>query len=141
VLIKEFCQATGLPRDTVRFYVKRGLLTPDVGSRASNRYQVFDQAQVERARLIRTAQRLGFSLGEIARLAQKYEGRDVPRAAKAELLRSRLAALDEQARLLRLMRSYLAAKLRWVEEGEVGAPPAFPAPPSRARASAKLAAE
>jgi DNA-binding transcriptional MerR regulator len=112
-----------------------------VGSRASNRYQAFDQAQVERARLIRTAQRLGFSLGEIARLAQEYEGRDVPRAKKAELLRSRLAALDEQARLLRLMRSYLAAKLRWVEEGEVGASPAFPAPARQAEASAKLAAE
>ena len=55
MLIKGFCEATGLSRDTVRFYVRRGLLSPAIGSGAGNRYQVFDAAQVERAKVIKAA--------------------------------------------------------------------------------------
>lgn len=135
MLIKVFCEATGLPRDTVRFYVKRGLLTPDVGSRPGNRYQVFDPAQVERARMIKAAQKLGFSLKEIARLGEAYEARGVTREDKADLLRSRLAVLDEQARLLSRVREHLSAKLRWVEGGEVGAPPMLASMPTDASAT------
>ncbi len=123
VLIKEFCQATGLPRDTVRFYVKQGLLTPEVGSRQSNRYQVFNAAQVERARMIKAAQRLGFSLREIASLGEAYEGAGVTREQRAALLRKHLAELEEQARLLHDVREFLTAKLDWVEGGEVATPP------------------
>ncbi|MFM2043320.1 MAG: hypothetical protein RLY86_1896 [Pseudomonadota bacterium] len=123
MLIKEFCRATGLPRDTVRFYVKQGLLTPQLGSRQSNRYQVFDGAQVERARLIKAAQRLGFSLKEIARIAAVYETGGLGPEGKADLLRAQVAALDGQMRVLTDMRTFLAAKLVWVEAGEIGPPP------------------
>jgi DNA-binding transcriptional MerR regulator len=137
MLIQEFCRTTGLGRDTVRFYVKRGLLTPAVGSaprgsqgssaRAvpSNRYQVFDAAQVERARLIREAQALGFTLAEIAALAASYERGALTAARKAEVLRAHLAALDARAARLDALRAHLGAKLRWVEGGERGAAPSF----------------
>ncbi|HEV2605611.1 MAG TPA: MerR family transcriptional regulator [Microvirga sp.] len=123
MLIKEFCEATGLPRDTVRFYVKQGLLTPEVGSRRSNRYQVFSAEEVERAKLIKVAQRLGFTLKEIARLAEAYENQSLTRERKADVLRSQLATLGEQAKLLDSMRAFLTAKLAWLEGGEVGPPP------------------
>lgn len=146
MLIQEFCEATGLTRDTVRFYVKRGLLTPAIGARSAdappagrthaipgrsqpptNRYQVFDDTQVERARLIRAAQGLGFTLAEIADLASAYEAGGMTRARKAVVLRAHLAALDERALRLRTVRRYLSAKLQWVEAGERGAPPSTPA--------------
>lgn len=146
MLIQEFCEATGLSRDTVRFYVKRGLLTPTIGARSvdatpttrstsvpgrsqppTNRYQVFDAAQVERARLIRAAQGLGFTLAEIADLASAYDAGGLTRAKKVAVLRAHLAALDERAMRLRAVRRYLNEKLQWVEAGERGAPPATPA--------------
>jgi DNA-binding transcriptional MerR regulator len=143
MLIQEFCRATGLGRDTVRFYVKRGLLTPAVGAVRggspggpvpgvpSNRYQVFDAAQVERARLIREAQALGFTLAEIAALAAAYERGALTAARRAEVLRAHLAALDARAARLDVLRDYLGAKLRWVEAGERGAAPSFaPRPPA-----------
>jgi MerR family copper efflux transcriptional regulator len=137
MLIKEFCQATGLSRDTVRFYVKRGLLRPHVGARQSNRYQVFDAAQIERARLIKSAQRLGFSLKDIAGLAKAYEARGLTLERKAEALRAQLAEIDDRARVIRAVRGYLAAKLQWVEGGEVGDAPSMrrvlaPKAPARA---------
>lgn len=126
MLIKQFCEATGLPRDTVRFYVKRGLLAPEIGCRPNNRYQVFDATQVERARLIKAAQRLGFSLRQIAVLAESYGAEEIGSEAKMAVLRGQIAGLAEQERELRRMRLYLAAKLNWVENGETGSPPGFP---------------
>lgn len=131
MLIKAFCEATGLPRDTVRFYVKRGLLSPAVGSSAGNRYQVFDTAQVERAKVIRAAQRLGFSLKEIAAMGKVYDSAKFGAEQKAAVLRSQIARLAEQERELRKVRAYLAAKLRWVAAGEVGEPPSIDGRPRR----------
>lgn len=121
MLIQEFCRASGLSRDTVRFYVKHGLLRPSVAP--GNRYRVFDEAQVERARLIRSAQALGFTLREISALGAAYERDGLPPARRAEVLRDQLARLDARAAQLDAVRGYLAAKLRWVEAGEAGPPP------------------
>ncbi len=144
MLMKEFCQATGLSKDTVRFYVSRGLLRPHVGPQQSNRYQVFDGTHVERARLIKSAQRLGFSLREIAGLAKAYEALGLTRERKAEALRAQLDALDDRAAEIRAVRGYLAAKLRWIERGETGAPPSMKRIPARkapARPSVTSAAD
>ncbi len=125
MLIKQFCEATGLPRDTVRFYVKRGLLTPEIGSRPGNRYQVFDGAQVERVKLIKTAQRLGFSLKQIADLGERYDAEEIGSDAKLAVLRAQIDGIAEQERELRQLRKYLMAKLSWVENGEKGQSPKF----------------
>lgn len=127
MLIKQFCEATGLPRDTVRFYVKRGLLKPTIGARSGNRYQHFDAVQIERARLIRAAQGLGFTLRQIAKLAKDYEEGALQPDEKAGVLRAQLAQIAARERDLRAVRHYLEAKLDWLETGEVGQPPAFAA--------------
>lgn len=125
MLIKAFCEATGLPRDTVRFYVKRGLLKPAIGSQPGNRYQVFDAAQVERAKLIKAAQRLGFSLNEIAEYGKRYDAEGLGSDTKKAILRKQIADVAQQERDLKKVRRYLMAKLSWVELGEVGTPPRF----------------
>jgi len=125
MLIKQFCVATGLPRDTVRFYVKRGLLKPTIGSGSANRYQHFDAAQVERAMLIRSAQRLGFTLRQIAELAKDYEQGTLSTEDRAGVLRAQLAQVTARERDLREMRRYLQAKLLWLQAGASDAQPTF----------------
>jgi DNA-binding transcriptional MerR regulator len=125
MLIQEFCRATGLGRHTVRFYVKRGLLAPAVGSAPGNRYQVFDEAQVERARLIRSAQRMGFTLKQIGALAREYEDGGIPPEGRVRLLRGHLAAVDAQVEQLAVLRGYLVQKIAWIEGGESGPPPSL----------------
>lgn len=120
MLIGEFCRATGLGRDTVRFYVRRGLLTPGRGSRPGNDYQVFGPGQVERARLIRAAQSLGFTLKEIAALAAAYEREDMTREEKIALRRDRVVRLDAHARQLPAMRGYLIEKVDGARRGRPG---------------------
>jgi MerR family transcriptional regulator, copper efflux regulator len=68
MLIAEFARATGLSRDTIRFYVKKGLLQSVIGT---NRCQDFDAEQVDRALLIREKQALGFTLGKISVLSKE----------------------------------------------------------------------
>ena len=125
MLIAEFTRASGLSRDTVRFYVKRGLLRPAVGNGGSNRYQSFSAADVERALIIRNAQALGFSLKEIAALDSEYQfhGMDLPR--KLALMRERMALVDAQIARLREMRHYFRKKIAWMEAGEVGKAPVY----------------
>lgn len=123
MLIAEFARRTGLPRDTIRFYVKKGLLTPVVLGGA-NRYQHFDAEQVERALLVREAQALGFTLREIAAMSEEYT-RGMTAKRQAELLRVRLAAVDEHAARLGRLRTYFVAKIAWLEGGRRGPRPAL----------------
>jgi DNA-binding transcriptional MerR regulator len=60
--IGQLAQATGLSRDALRFYEKRGLLTP---RRSSNGYRSYPAEAVDWLRYVRTAQSLGFTLAEI----------------------------------------------------------------------------
>ena len=63
MLISDFAKATGLSPDTIRFYIRRGLITPETGSKGGrNPYQIFSAEHVREARLIRMAQSLGMSL-------------------------------------------------------------------------------
>jgi MerR family transcriptional regulator, copper efflux regulator len=124
MLISKFVQVTGLSRDTIRFYVKKGLLVPVVGRTGMNRYQDFDQEQVERAFLIREAQALGFTLRQIAALDKEYT-RGMTLARQAAVMREQLATIEQQAERLARLRQYFLAKLAWLEDGRVGACPAF----------------
>ena len=83
MLIAEFVRATGLSRDTIRFYVKKRLLQPEI---RLNRYQDFDAEQVDRALLIREHQALGFTLREIATLSEEFS-RGISLQRQAQVMR------------------------------------------------------
>jgi MerR family transcriptional regulator, copper efflux regulator len=126
MLISEFARAAGLSRDTVRFYVRRGLLKPFAGSKGgSNPYQVFTHEHVQMARAIRMAQSLGFSLREITALNSEYQAKRITPARGAEIMRWQLARLEEKAAHVGAMMSYIRAKLAWYDAGCKGPEPNF----------------
>jgi MerR family transcriptional regulator, copper efflux regulator len=128
MLISEFAREAGLTPDTVRFYIRRGLLDPQRGERGgSARYQIFGAAHVERARLIRLAQSLGFTLREIAALSAEFENDSLSDERLVAILRGRLRDLDEKAAEIGAMAGYLRQKLRWIEGGRLGPEPALEA--------------
>jgi MerR family copper efflux transcriptional regulator len=127
MLISEFARATGLTPDTVRFYVRRGLLKPLTGNKGgSNPYQVFADQHVQMARTVRMAQSLGFSLREIAALNVEYQAKRMT-ARGAEVLRAQLGRLEEKAAHVNAMIRYIKAKLAWMETGGKGPEPNFTA--------------
>jgi MerR family copper efflux transcriptional regulator len=126
MLISEFARATGLTPDTIRFYVRRGLLKPETsGKGGSNPYQFFTAEHVQTARIIRFAQSLGFSLREIATLNGEYQAGAITQARSAEILRQQLARLEEKAVHLNEMIAYLRAKLEWMNAAGDGPEPDF----------------
>lgn len=126
MLISEFARATGLTPDTIRFYVRRGLLKPETsGKGGSNPYQIFTNEHVQTARIIRFAQSLGFSLREIAALNDEYQAGAMTQARSAEIMRLQLARLEEKAVHLNGMIAYLRAKLEWMDAAADGPEPDF----------------
>ena len=124
MLMSEFARRTGLTTDTVRFYVRRGLITPETSAKGGrNPYQVFTADHVRAARIIRTAQSLGMSLKEIAAISRaRREGR-MSRDRSIEVLKAQLRELEAKAKQIGALRLFLCAKLDWLAGGEKGPPP------------------
>ena len=124
MLIGTLATLTGLSRDSLRFYEKRGLLQ---ARRADNGYRDYPEEAVQWLGYVRTAQQLGFTLAEIAAdLPLLAQGRDAGPALRAALAR-KLADIDERIAALQGLRADLAGRL--AETPETGAScPLRPAP-------------
>ena len=70
--IGAFAKAAGVNLETIRFYQRQGLLPEPAKPYGSIRR--YGQADVTRVRFVKSAQRLGFSLDEIAELLRLEDG-------------------------------------------------------------------
>jgi len=62
----QLASAAGVKRQTLRYYERRGLL--DEPDRTSGGHRVYPEKSITLLRVIKTAQRLGFTLAEVADL-------------------------------------------------------------------------
>ena len=126
MLISEFAKVTGLPPDTIRFYIRRGLIEPETGSKGGrNPYQIFTEEHVRTARLIRMAQSLGMSLKEISAINEEHRKGLITPERSIELMDRQLQRLEAKRAELDAMGAYLRAKLAWLRAGEPGPEPSF----------------
>ncbi|OEZ57197.1 MULTISPECIES: MerR family transcriptional regulator [unclassified Duganella] len=106
--IGEIASATGLSRDTLRFYEKRGLLR---ARRSANGYRDYPPEAVDWLRYIRLAQTLGFTLAEIEAdlplLAEPESSAPQLRAA----LERKLEDIDKRIEGLHTLRGELTRRL------------------------------
>lgn len=102
--IGELSERTGVSRDALRFYEKRGLLD---SRRQPNGYRDYPQDAPFLVHVIRTAQRLGFSLAEIADHLPRVRQAAEPEKAVAELIRGKLQVIDERIAELTSLRDRL----------------------------------
>lgn len=118
MLISEFARRTALSVDTVRYYVRAGLMTPQQGTRGGrNPYQEFSEADIRVADVIRFGQALGMSLKEISAVLH------APYESQLEILKERRDDLRARGEdLLRLAR-YLDEKIEWINASSHGDPP------------------
>lgn len=124
MLISEFARTSGLSVDTVRFYVRKGLLRPETTAKGGARpYQIFKAEHVEAAHIIRTAQSLGFSIKEIVALNEEYRAAGVSTKRSVAIMQSQIGRLQEKADQLAQLISYMRAKITWLEKGSRGPEP------------------
>lgn len=94
--IGEVAHATGVTTSALRFYEAQGLITP--AERTASGYRCYDAENVARVAFIRTAQRLGLSLTQVADLLAAVDGDDpVPaRDRLRDLVTEKIATTQHQ---------------------------------------------
>ena len=109
--VGEVAARAGVHRETLRYYERRGLLSPP--PRRASGYRAYPAETVEQVRLIRWAQRLGFTLREIGELGgiprDHVRGRTRQVRARAT---DKIHEIDEKIASLRAMKRRLLAITR-----------------------------
>jgi len=108
MLIGDLAAASGLTRETLRFYEKQGLIR---SRRLANGYRDYAPETAMLVGYIRTAQQLGFTLAEIGRNLPTLWDRAEPGAVVTQVLTEKLAEIDERIDALRSLREDIATRL------------------------------
>lgn len=99
---------SGLSRDTLRFYEKRGIIRPH---RRPNGYRDYPEQALFIIDYVKTARRLGFSLAEIAAELPGLADGGITADRIADILRSKIAAVDTRIAELQRLRTDLTERL------------------------------
>ena len=107
----EVAGAAGVNRETLRYYERRGLLAEPVRSPGGHR--LYPAEAVTMLRIIKAAQRLGFTLDEVAGLLDisRHRHGHRPDAGLQARAREKLAEVEERIRDLQTIRDNLVAAL------------------------------
>ena len=113
--VGELAEAVGIAADTIRYYERAGLLPPPRRTPAG--YRAYDSEAVDRVRFIQGAQRLGLRLRDILNLLAVRDTGACPCEPAEQLLRRRLAELDEQMARLAALRTEMVAMIDALPNG------------------------
>ena len=113
--VGELAERTGVSIRALRYYEQSGLLP---AKREANGYRNFDDASVERVRVIKDLLDSGFTIEEIVSLASCLDGlfdETRCRHQTAGLYRAKLAKIDGQLRTLTTLRERIVGRLTTLE--------------------------
>lgn len=106
--IGELAAQAGVSRDTIRFYERMGLVA---GRRMANGYRDFPAEAVTWLQYVRTAQRLGFSLAEIARHGEELRRAPDTAEALSALFEEKIRVIDARMAELAALRADLETRV------------------------------
>lgn len=115
--IGEVSRLSGIGIEALRFYEKSGLL--DRPGRTYSGYRLYDESVLERLAFVKQAQVLGFTLDEIKQLISHKRAGENPCAEVREIVKVRLAELNERIEQMIQYRDELTSALNdWEKTGE-----------------------
>ncbi len=115
--IGEVAKRTGIGVETLRFYERSGLLSRP--ARTEGGYRLYDSEALDTLEFIKRAQTLGFTLDEIKRIITESQAGQSPCDEVREIVRQRLAELDERLEQMQRYRDALAHTLnQWDKRGK-----------------------
>lgn len=95
----------GVNKETLRFYERRGLLRDP--QRTESGYRRYNDADLDRIRFIKNAQKFGFSLDEISQLLAIADGALIDRAEVRQIAREKVTHIEQQIAYLTQLRGTL----------------------------------
>ena len=102
---KELRKNTNISRDTLRYYISIGLLTPKRNE--ANGYHVYDEKDVETLLFILNAKNLGFSLKEIQELQKRIASVTCPHQSILPALQKNLSTIQQKITDLKSIEKHL----------------------------------
>jgi MerR family copper efflux transcriptional regulator len=106
--IGQLSAATGVSRDTLRFYEDQGLIR---AQRLDNGYRDYPADAQALVNYIKTAQKLGFTLAEVGNKLPAVWSASEPGPAIVQLLAEKVQEIDERIDGLRALREQLAVRI------------------------------
>lgn len=103
--VGELARLAGVTAETVRYYVRVGLLAPSKDS--DNGYRRFNLPDLERLRFILRAKQLGFQLDEIAQIFGLAEGGYAPCGVVREIVERRIGETRQRLSEMQALQSRL----------------------------------
>jgi DNA-binding transcriptional MerR regulator len=103
--IGELADQVGVNPKTVRYYEQIGLIPP--APRTSGGYREYTDTDAARLTFIKTAQRLGLSLEEVAEILRLRERGEPPCGYVRDVISQQLRSIDKRIAELRALRSEL----------------------------------
>lgn len=96
MLIGELVERSGLTKDTIRFYEKKGLINLDRKNRRDNNYKEYSEQVLEKLMLIRKLKDMGFTLNEIDTFLELWRDEDANCTNLKYTLENKLLLINEQ---------------------------------------------
>ncbi|GAB1543870.1 Hg(II)-responsive transcriptional regulator [Scytonema sp. NUACC21] len=107
--IGEVAKESGVPIKTIRYYEELGLLK--ASGRTEGGFRLFNSDVFKRLNFIKRAQHLGLTLSEIKDFLDVHDEGFLPCDRVKVKLKDKLAAIDEQIRQLRILKTELEGLL------------------------------
>ena len=107
----QLIKASGLSKDTLRYYEKMGLIpTPQ---RSSNNYKYYPESTVELLAFIVTAKKLGFTLNEIKNTLHLFYDEDLYCDSAIDLLKNKLLEVSKMIKQLEIQKKNLQGEIKY----------------------------
>jgi Predicted transcriptional regulators len=111
MLIGELVERTGLTKDTIRFYEKKGLISLDRESRRENNYKEYSEQVLDKLMLIRKLKDMGFTLNEIDTFLELWREEDASCKNLKFTLENKITLINEQMQRLNELKTRLGESL------------------------------
>lgn len=110
--ISELAKKSGLPKDTIRYYTKMGLIKAGEQQAGTRVYADYDQSELNKLEMILQGKQLGFTLQEIKHLLDLYESGNMSKQQQVAITKEKLVFVEEKMDALKKMKRLLIDKLK-----------------------------
>ena len=114
----ELVKASGLSRDTLRYYEQLQLIPKPI--RSSNNYKQYPAQTLELLEFIVTAKELGFTLNEIKSTLHLFHNDNLYCDSAIRLLKDKQAQVSEQIRILQKQSRRLEGEIAFFQKKKKG---------------------
>ena len=107
MLIGELSKASGLSRDTIRFYEKNGLIAVSKKERRFNNYKEYSEETLKRLLSIKQLKGFGFTLNEIADLLDMLDVNEATCKNVSHKIDEKVLLVNQKIKELKAVRKQL----------------------------------